>query len=275
MTTGERAYLAIDIGATKTLCAAFSADGRLLLTHQFPTAKNYPKFLKDLGKVVREEFEHYQFTEVCCAVPGRIDRKAGIGEVFGNLTWRNVPIKEHLKRLIHTAVWIENDANLAGLSEAILVQKKYKRVLYLTLSTGIGDGFIINGKIDPTLADSEAGQMMIEHRGRIAAWEDFASGRALKSRYGQLAKDIEDPLIWDTYAKDVAAGLNELLAVLQPEVVIIGGSVGNQLEKFADGLKRELADHPNKMVDIPPIIKAQRPKDAVIYGCYELIKQNV
>ena len=117
--------------------------------------------------------------------------------------------------------------------------------------------------------------MMIEHRGRIAAWEDFASGRALKSRYGQLAKDIEDPLIWDTYAKDVAAGLNELLAVLQPEVVIIGGSVGNQLEKFADGLKRELADHPNKMVDIPPIIKAQRPKDAVIYGCYELIKQSI
>ena len=267
--------MAIDIGASKTLCAAFSPAGQLLSQYKFPTAKNYQKFLKELDKAVHQEPGDYQFTEVCCAVPGRVDRKRGIGEVFGNLAWRNVPIKEHLKKLLGSAVLIENDANLAGLSEALLVQKKYKRVLYLTLSTGIGDGFIVNGKIDPTLADSEAGQMMVEHRGRIAAWEDFASGRALKDRYGKLAREIDDPMIWDAYAKDVAAGLNELLAVLQPEVVIIGGSMGTQLDKFGSSLLHELERHPNKMVDIPPIVKAQRPEEAVIYGCYELIKQNL
>jgi glucokinase len=170
---------------------------------------------------------------------------------------------------------VENDANLAGLSEALLLKNQYRKVLYLTVSTGIGDGIIVDGKIDAALADSEAGHMLVEHRGEIKTWEEFASGRALKARWGQLAKDIEDPAIWAEFAKLLALGLNELLAVIQPDAVVVGGSVGRYFEKYQRFLAAELEKHPSKMVEIPPILKARRPEEAVIFGCYDYAHQQI
>lgn len=275
MTTGAGAYFAIDIGASKTLLAAFSVDGQLEKEQHFPTVKDYKKFLSELDGQIQDNFSDYPFTVCCCAIPAIVDRQRGFGLEFGNLDWKNVPIAQDISKILDDLpVIIENDANLAGLSEALLVHKRYNKVLYLTFSTGVGDGIIIDGKIDPVFSDSESGQMLLEHNGLVARWEDLASGQALKKHYGMLAKDIEDPAIWRRYAGNVALGLNELLSVVQPDVVIVGGSVGAYFEKWGDLLIAKLKSHPNKMVAIPPIIKARRPKEAVIYGCYEFIKQN-
>jgi len=274
MSSRERVYLAIDVGASKTLLAIFSADGKIIHQFKFATPSGYDKFIEQLGKTVKAEFSGQNPIMACCAIPGIVDRRRGTGRVFGNLSWHNVPIKDDLQRELGLAVLVENDANLAGLAEA-LVHKRYKKVIYLTFSTGIGSGIIVNGKIDPALADSEAGFMLIEHHGKIAPWEDFASGETLKKRYGQLASEIEDPLIWEAYAKDVAAGLSVLLAVIQPDVVIVGGGVGAHFEKFSDALVHQLNSHPHRMFDIPPIVKARHAEQAVIYGCYEYIKQNI
>ncbi len=274
MSRGTTAYLAIDIGASKTLAAAFSPAGDLLKSTQFPTPKKYPLFVKAVGEALQNELSDYQFLVVGCAVPGRLDRARGLGLGFGNLDWQNVPIGPDIKKLAGGApVFIENDANLAGLSEA-LSHKKYKKVLYITLSTGIGDGIIIDGKIDPDMADSEAGQMLLGYGNDVLRWEDLASGQAFKVRYGRLAKDVSEPRVWKEYAKLVALGVRELLPVVQPDVVIVGGSMGIHFEKFSQFLKEELAKYPSNLYEIPPLIKARRPKEAVIYGCYELARQH-
>lgn len=268
-------YLAVDVGATKTLLAVFSDDGKVLYEQKIATNKKYDQFLDDLRSVLKQnEFSKYQITAACCAVPGKVDRKKGIGLTFGNLPWHNVPISNDLEKQIgNVTVFVENDANLAGLYEAS-VHKKYKKVLYLTLSTGIGDGIIINGKIDPDFADSESGQMVLEHEGRLQKWEDIASGRAFRQKYGKKASEVENPFVWKQYSRAVAKGIGELIATLQPDVVIIGGSVGAYLEKFAEPLKEELEKYHNNMVPVPSIIKADKPMEAVIYGCYEYIRQN-
>lgn len=269
------AFLAIDVGATKTLLAVFSNDGKVLYEQKIATNKKYDQFLADLRLTLNEEgFSKHRIVAVCCAIPGKVDRKNGVGLTFGNLPWHSVRIRSDLERIIsHLTIFVENDANLAGLYEAS-VHKKYKKVLYLTFSTGIGDGIIINGKIDPDFADSESGQMILEHEGRLQKWEDIASGRAFRQKYGKKASEVDNPFTWKQYSKAVAKGIGELVATLQPAVVIIGGSVGAQLEKFADPLKEELKKYHNNMVPIPPIIKADKPMEAVIYGCYEYIKQN-
>jgi glucokinase len=268
-------FLAIDIGGSKTLLAIFSPSGQVISKYKIDTNPNYEQFLADLGQVLREQFKNYDIHYCCCGVPGRLNREEGIGLAMGNLPWRNVPIKQDVAKLLNGApVVIENDAKLAGLSEAYLVHEKYKKVLYLTIGTGIGDGIIIDGKIDRTLADSEPGQMAIEHQGEIQKWEDLASGQALVKRYGKEARAIDDPAIWNIYAKDLALGLDELVAVIQPEVVIIGGGVGAHFDKFGAALLGELKKLENDMVKIPPIMAAQRPEEAVIYGCYEFIKQQ-
>jgi predicted NBD/HSP70 family sugar kinase len=268
-------YLGIDVGGTKTLFAVFSLEGKIVYEKKIPTNKSYERFLGDVDKLVSSEIKKdFDIRCVCAAIPGRVDRKRGIGVNFGNLDWHNIPVKEDLGRILNgPPVLVENDANLGGLSEA-LAHKKYKKVLYLTVSTGIGDGLIVDGKIDPEFADSEAGQMVINHDGKIQIWEQVASGKALKKRYGKMASEINDASIWRAYSVDLAVGLQELLAVIQPDVVIFGGGVGAHFEKFGAYLEGELYKMSNQMVPRPPIIKANRPEEAVIYGCYDFIHQQ-
>jgi len=269
-------YLAIDIGGTKTLLAAFDEHGRPVKEHRFKTGKKYSDFITQLQESLAEEFASFKFKACCCAVPGEIDHKTAVGLVFGNLPWKNVPIGRDLEKILgNIPILVENDAKLAGLSEDISLHEKYKKVIYLTISTGIGIGIIINGVIDADLADSEVGQMVLEHDGKLQKWEDFASGRALVARYGKKAKDINDPVIWEAFAANLARGINALLATIQPDAVILGGSVGNYFERFRPYLISELEKMENDMVKVPPILKAKHPEEAVIYGCYALIRQKI
>lgn len=268
-------YLGIDVGGTKTLSAVFSSGGKILMQYKFPTPKKYPDFISHLEAAL-EQFSEYRIKACCCAIPGKVDRRRGIGLVFGNLGWRNVPIKNDLSSLLnHAHVLVENDSNLAGLHEALIFHERYRRVLYVTIGTGIGDGIIIDGKIDPDFADSESGQTMLDYDGKLVRWEDIASGRSLVERYGKTASQIEDPKVWQQFAKDLSLGLVELVAALQPDVIIIGGSIGTHFTKYSEYLRTELERHSNKMVLMPPVIQATKPQEAVIYGCYDYLHQNI
>lgn len=268
-------FLAIDVGATKTLLAIFSDDGKVLRQKKIATDHKYDKFLEDLKReLAADNFMIQQITAACCAIPGKVDRQKGAGISFGNLPWRNVPVADDLEKIVgRMPVYVENDANLAGLYEAH-VNNNYDKVLYLTISTGIGDGIIVSGKIDAELADSEPGQMVLEHEGKLQKWEDFASGRAFRQQYGQKVAETDNPFIWKKYSQGLAKGIGELSATLQPDVIIVGGGVGAHLEKFIEPLKEELKKYSNDMVPIPPIIKADKAEEAVIYGCYEFIRQQ-
>src|SRR5581483_9742362 len=249
-------------GATKTLLAVFSGEGKLEASFKFPTNKNYKQWLKDLTAQIKDRQRNFKFTACVCALPGRIDRAAGVGRDFGNLPWHNVPVKTDLEAVLPGIdVWLEHDSSLAGLGEAHSTHKKYKKVLYLTISTGIGDRVIIDGKIDTSLADSEAGQMVLEHDGKLQKWEDFASGSALVKRYGKIAADIDDEHIWRAYAADLAPGIEQLAAAFQPDVIIIGGGVGTHFDKFGKFLQTRVAQFKNRLVPIPPIVQAKRPEE--------------
>lgn len=267
-------YLGIDVGGTKTLLAVFDENGQILKQFKFSTPEKYEEFLSELQKAL-QEFKDLQIKACCCALPGRIDRNQGIGIRFGNFAWQNIPIKQDVSRLLGTDhVLVENDAKLAGLYEAIN-HKEYKKVVYITIGTGIGIGIIANGNIVPELADSEIGNMLINYEGGLQKWEAFASGRAFQERFGMKASEAEDPDIWDQYTNDLVVGFDAALAAFQPDVVIVGGGVGAHFDKFGSLLAEKIAKTKSKMVPVPPIIQATKPEEAVIYGCYEYIRQKI
>jgi glucokinase len=263
-------YLGIDVGGTKTLIAVLDDHGVIKEHLKFPTNKNYAAWRNHLAEVV-DELTIKKFTACCVAVPGRINRIKGIGLDMGNLPWHDVPVKSDLQKLLDCPVAVENDANLAGLSEAMLV-KEYSRVLYVTISTGIGTGFILDKAIDPAFADSEGGQMLLEFHDRLEPWEDFASGRAIVTRYGKRAADITDAATWKHITHDIALGLINLIAIVQPEIIVLGGSVGTYYSRYKKPLRDALARYATPLVPIPPIKQASRPEEAVVYGCYDLAK---
>jgi len=264
---------AVDIGGTKTLVAVFNKTGEIIERQKFATPENYDEFKGELEKVV-SGLETKDFLRAVVAIPGKVDRKHGRGIVFGNLPWKHVPVGHDTERIFNAPVQVENDANLAGLSEALLVHDKYKKVLYVTISTGIGGAYVINGVLDPNTIDAEVGHMTLQHGEKFEIWEKFASGKAIVAKYGMLASEIEDPEIWEAIARNIASGFINLIAVLDPEVIIVGGGVGTHLAKFKTPLENNLRKLQSPVLNIPEIQQAQRAEEAVIYGCYEFAKQH-
>ncbi len=266
-------YGAIDIGGTKTLIATFDTNGKMINSTKFMTPSSYQEFKKKL----EDSYKYLGSPDmklVCAACPGKLDRNRGIAIAFGNLSWVNIPIRDDLEIVFNCPIIIENDAKLAGLYEAHELGSKYRKVLYLTVSTGIGGGLITNGKINKDFEDMEPGQMLLEHDEKLQRWEHFASGKALSLRYHQQASEITDPKIWYEIARNIAVGLIDLIALYTPGVIIIGGGVGAHLEKFKDQLMEDLKIYQNSLIEIPPVFKAKNAEEAVIFGCYLNIKDS-
>ncbi len=265
-------YVGVDIGGSKTLIASLSDDGVILQQVRFSSPKIYDDFVTALEKAATE-LEVKDFRAGCIAVPGRVDRQKGIARHLGNLPWEDVPLEADAERIFKCPIILEHDGPLGGLSEAMLLPAD-KRILYVTISTGIGVGLIDHRAIVPEMADSEGGQMLLQYHGKRAKWESFASGRAIVQRFGKKAAEIEDPAIWKRIAHDLSQGFIELIALTQPDIIVIGGGAGHYFERFKDFLVEEVSQYRNPLVPIPEFIEAQRPDDAVIYGCYDLAKSR-
>ena len=263
--------LAIDVGGTKTLVASMDDAGTITEQIRFETPPAYPEFVVELLKAIAA-LTTKTFSRCVIAMPGRIDRTAGIVLALGNRPWQNVPIVADLASL-GIPVSVENDSKLAGLSEAQLIPD-YRKVLYLTVSTGIGGVMVINGKIDPNYQDAEYGHMLLEHDGKLQRWESFASGKAIYAKYQKKAADIDSPSDWYEIARNIALGLIDVIAATTPDAIVIGGGVGSHFAKYGDILQSELKLYEDDLIHVPPVFGAQRAEEAVIYGCYALAQQH-
>lgn len=264
-------YLAVDVGGTKTLLASFEeATGKLVSKTQFPTAKVYQDFLGDIETHVAE-LEADTFSAAGVAIPGIVDRENGIGISYGNLDWQNNPVTKDLTDLLNCPVYLENDAKAGGLSEALLIKSEFSNVLYLTIGTGIGIAHIVDGVNDLTVDDIGGHGLMIDFEGKAQPWEDFAGGSAIVKKFGKRASEITNPGEWKEIAHNLGVGILQLLQEYHPEVIIFSGGVGNYFKYFSEPLKSELEQ---AGITVPELRQAQSPDLAVVYGCYELIKQN-
>lgn len=267
-------YLGIDIGGSKTLIATLNAHGEITESRKFPTQPNYKHFLLELRHALAH-LDQAEWQAAGVAIPVTIfDRQREIARRFGNLPWRDVPIQADFEKVLGCPVYIENDAKLASLSEAMLLKHEYSRVLYVTVSTGIGYGLTVNGAIDPNVGDGGGRNLLMQHGGKLVPWETFASGKAIVERYGKRAEDITDEPTWRAIARDLTLGFLELIAVTQPEIVVVGGSVGNFFERFGDYLNEALRARETPALPMPPVRKAGRPETAVVYGCYDYLMQQ-
>lgn len=267
-------YLAVDTGGTKTLVAAVDEMGIIKQQLRFPTPKSYNEFTDELAKNV-DQLTTKEFEAACIAIPGRLDRKAGKVISLGNLPWKNEPVLADCEKIFKCPTIIENDANLAGLSEAML-HKDCDSVLYITVSTGIGTGAVYKQELSPALLDMEGGHMIMPHDGKLEKWERFASGKAFYEYFGKLGADIpaSDEQTWGIFARGLAVGFFDLITIVQPDLIVIGGSMGEHFEKYISLLKAELNKYSVSVIKMPKIVQAERPDEAVIFGCYDLARQT-
>lgn len=259
--------VAIDTGGTKTLIAGFEHDGSLGKTIRFSTPVRSEDYVAMLRTTLRSQFPSEQVDAVVLALPGVV--KDGIALWCSNLGWTNFDAKKALEGLFDdTPFFVENDANLAGLAETRALDPIPFSSLYVTVSTGIGTGIITDGVINPGLRFSEGGHALVEFNGVVSKWESFASGKAIHDTYGKFARDITSKEIWQEIADRISRGFLAMIPFIQPDIIIIGGSIGTYFSRYDTQLKTILQHKLPPHILCPPIVQAKHPEEAVIYGCY-------
>ncbi|NLK97717.1 ROK family protein [Defluviitalea saccharophila] len=229
------------------------------------------------ANIVKEEgIPLEEVASVGVGSPGTPDPVNGILVYANNLKFHNVPIRTELQKYINVPIYLENDANCAALGEAVAgAAKGYKNSVTVTLGTGVGGGIIIDGKIfsGSYYGGAEIGHHVIVADGeqctcgRKGCWEAYASATALireariavirhpESGVAKLvggdinlinakipfdAAQSGDPVgqeLVDQYINYLGIGIANMINILQPEIVVIGGGVCAQGDNLLNPLK--------------------------------------
>ena len=256
-------YLLIDVGGTKTLIAIADDSGKVLHSFKFPTITDQKLFSKNLVQQIRSNFALSNIRAIGVAVPGIVKRNIAVE--MGNLPWKNFDLARLLKDEFGVNAYIENDANLAALSEA---QHQNGRSIYLTFSTGIGGGVIDDGKLSPSHKNFEPGHEIYQLNGESAEWEDLASAKTFRDKYDKYVQDIDDEQFWNHDAAEaISIGLIPIIRDLKPDRIIFGGPLGFELNRYRAPLRKILKEN-LKTTTLPRLFVAKYGNFSVIQGCY-------
>ena len=180
---------------------------------------------------------------ITIAAPGPIDVKRGVLVNPPNLPWQNVPLAAMMARATGAKVQLANDADMAGLGEFHHgAGQGTKNMVYITWSTGVGGGLIIDGKLHrgAHATAGEVGHMIIDPNGPLdncgqrGCLEAFVSGTALARQTGRPAAELfaeaargnrSAQMAVEQAARYMGIALISLTNVLDPEMFVIGGGV--------------------------------------------------
>jgi fructokinase len=231
-------YGGIEAGGTKYICAVGTSPENIIEQTQIPTTT--PS--ETLRKVV-DFFEHQpQLKALGVASFGPLDLNKQ-SPIYGYITttpkdgWRNTNLVGALSEALNVPIALETDVNGAALAE-----QKYgagqglPSVVYMTVGTGIGVGYVANGKILNGIMHTEMGHMLIPRNSYDEGFasacsyhdnclEGLASGTALQKRWGVNPKELNDQKAWDLEAHYLAAGIVNVISCTMPMKIIIGGGV--------------------------------------------------
>ena len=180
---------------------------------------------------------------------GPLDFVTGVIDPLNMPGWQGFPLAAELRRQLGAPVAIDNDANVAGLGEWHEGAGRGARTMvYYTVSTGIGTGVIIDGRIHHGAQDTEGGHQVVWPGGPACVCggrgclEAVASGTAIRKRFGHRGEEIEDPAIWDEIAGHLAVAMANTATLLCPEVIVIGGGVTARGEQLFGPLRAKAAE---------------------------------
>ncbi len=263
--------LLLDIGATYTKFG-FSKDSKKIDKFLIRvTPVKYKEFLRLIYELTKD----FKLKKVIAGIAGMV--KDGKIIYSPNLNdFNNKNLAQDLRKILKKEVVVKNDAELAGLGEAVYgAGKKFNILGYITLSSGIGGAKIVNKKIESNFFGFEPGHSLFllssENYLRVnfLELEKLIGGKAIEKNFGKKPEEIKDKKFW-SYVNEIFAGFLVNIAIFwSVEAIIIGGSVSKSLD--FDELKVNF----NNLKTIPiktKILKSKLKDKAGIYGGLYLLK---
>ena len=260
-------YIGIDIGGTNIKAGIVDELGQIINESSIPTGADRPQeiVLKDIISSVNRLIDDAKVSPAAAGMgsPGAIDSNKGIVIRNFNLGWKDFAIAPAMSEALGIPVTLENDADAAALGEVVAGSAKgAKSAMIITLGTGVGSGYVVDGKI---VRGCEFGHMVIVHGGlqctcgRKGCFEAYCSATGLirvtkesgiKEADGTVngrtifdaaddGNEVAVKLI-DEYIEYLACGLANLVNGLQPEVISLGGGIAKQGERILTPLREKM-----------------------------------
>ena len=265
-------FLVFDIGGTTTRMALSLTGESLDEIKLFPTNHNFPEAMEEMNKIASDFSKGEKYHAAVGGVRS-YDKKTGTLFDHSNFPlWANEPLLQKMRKMWGD-VYLENDAVMVGLGEAVYgAGKDYNIVAYVTLSTGVGGCRITKRKADETVYSFEPGNMLISSKGdKWEVLENLISGSAIEKKYGVSPFALTDEKAWNEIADLVAVGLNNVVVMWSPEIIVLGGSVPQKIdfEKVNELLKGYCKIYPV----VPEVVIAQIDEEGGLYGALAFLKK--
>lgn len=295
-------YISIDLGGTNVRVAMVDELGNILQDIKRPSlAKEGPEVVKDNIIDMIKSIEGFErCLGIGIGVPGPVDTYNRVITMSTNLPgFTNYPFCKILEETFNMPTYMDNDANVAGLAEAVLgAGRALPIVYYITHSTGIGGALIVDGKVVSGRKGyaGEIGNIIVKDNGQkynhlnCGAVENEASGTAI-CRIGKevlgdditSAKDVFDKAsrgdekakrIINQMAKDIARAMASIAHVCDPHIFVIGGGCSNAHELYFDLIRDYYKTMVHEKMGDVPIVKAILKEPGVV-GAAMLVKSNL
>lgn len=271
-------YIGIDIGGTKMMTAAVDTDMQILRRSKEPTPLDLQEGLEQLHAMIAKVAETEEIIGIGLAIGGPIDIPAGTVSPLNQKQWRDIPLRKMMESRWGCPFHFGVDTDVAAVGEYYLRKLDLERFLYVTISTGVGGGFLLNGKVYRGLkgAHPEVGHQAIPSRckypdrplcgcGNTDCLEALVSGSGIRRIYGKPATELEEDE-WDEVAFNLSQGLRNMITLLSPDLIVLGGGVitgGGDF--FLEKTHAYLSKTP-LLVPLPEIRVSELGYDTALFG---------
>jgi fructokinase len=259
----------IEAGGTKFVCAVGTGPDELLAEVRFPTTT--PE--ETIGQAIQffRQQKKGPLTAIGIASFGPVDLDPD-SPTFGYITgtpkpgWAHTDFAGKIRRALDVPVGFDTDVNAAALGEYRWgAAQGLDTFIYLTIGTGIGGGGMVNGKLIHGLIHPEMGHIRIPHDRDLDPYtgscpyhgdclEGLAAGPALEERWGQMGETLPaDHPAWLLEADYLAFGLVNIICILSPQRIILGGGVMQQRQLFPL-VRRRVQGLLNDYLPVPTIL---------------------
>ncbi len=292
----EMSILAVDVGGTKVAAALVTRRGRVIGRERQPTPPDGPEpLVEQIVEAARLLSRRRRIQAVGVCVPAVLECDTDRVLWAPNLPgWKDVPLREMLRDRLGIPAFVEYDGHAAVLGEWWAgAGRGYRQVASVIIGTGIGGGLIVDGRLwrgRDRLAGAVGWFPVLGPEG-LDHWENVAAGPAIARRARQLiaagavsalkaddlaAKDVFDAarrgdslacrVIRET-ADVIGQGVASVISLVNPEIVILGGSVGQQGDLLLEPV-RQAVNHwaqPISARDVP-IVSSTLGEEAGLLG---------
>jgi len=283
--------IGIDLGGTKIEGILLDDKFNVIERTRIPTQqeKGYNSIIDSIVSLVNSLKKNSDDPfSIGVSAPGAISKKTGLIKNSNTHCLIGMPIKEDLEQSLKQKIALDNDANCFTIAEAVLgAAKEYNVVFGVIMGTGVGGGIVINGNLHRgrTYIAGEWGHHTLRidgnkcYCGKLGCVETYISGPALEKRWTSLTGNTEalpsiiqnidntkSGLQWKKeFLENFAIGLANVIDILDPDVIVLGGGVSNIPFLYDEGRDYVYDKVFSDLVETP-ILKNQLGDSAGVFG---------